>query len=312
MLIVCSGNARNFSFERNQAFIYDQVEAIRKNDLSIEFGYFFIKGRGAFGYLRNLRYLRREISIGSYDFVHAHGGDSVLLACLQRKISVIGTFHGSDLNKFPNRLFSNIANILSQESIVVSKKLYKKLWHTSHVSVVPCGVNFDLFYPSDKQEARRNLKISNDKKVVIFSSAFTNPVKNYGLAKAAIELLNDVNIIVLELKGCGREQVRHLLNAADVSLMTSFSEGSPQFIKEAMACNIPIVSTDVGDVKDNIATTQGCYIVSFEPEDVAKKIQNALTFKQRTNGREVISFLDNDIIAKKIISMYKKMGKSSN
>ena len=93
----------------------------------------------------------------------------------------------------------------------------------------------------------------------------------------------------------------------DMALMTSFSEGSPQFIKEAMACNLPIVSTDVGDVKEIIQKTEGCYICKNEPEDVAKKIELALDFAKKTTGREKIQHLDNRIIAEKIIQVYQNV-----
>lgn len=309
VLIVCSGNAKNFSFQINQAFIYDQVETIKKLDPNIEFEYFFIKGKGRKGYLQNLKLLKNEIKKGNYDFIHAHSGDSVLLASLQRTIPVIGTFHGSDLNKKKNRFLSNFANILSKSSIVVSPKLYKKLWFSKQAHTIPCGVDFDLFYPEDQKKVRNRLDIPLDKTMVLFSSSFANPVKNFNLAEKAIKLLNKKDLIVMELKGYERYQIRDLMNAADISLMTSFSEGSPQFIKESMACNIPIVSTDVGDVKDNIENIKGCYITSFEIEDVADKIEKAILFNQRTNGRESINFLDNTIISKKIIEVYTSIKK---
>jgi len=114
---------------------------------------------------------------------------------------------------------------------------------------------------------------------------------------------------LLELKGYNRNQVSLLMNACDVILITSFSEGSPQVIKEAMACNLPIVSTDVGDVKEVIGNTEGCYITSFDPKDVAEKIKMALDFDKRTNGRERIKKLglDSESIAMEIIKLYKNV-----
>ena len=94
-------------------------------------------------------------------------------------------------------------------------------------------------------------------------------------------------------------------NAADVLLLTSLSEGSPNIIKEAMACNCPIVSTDVGDVKENIYNTEGCFISSYDPSDIANKIQKASNYgKSRTNGRENITHLNNNIVAKQILNIY--------
>ena len=90
-------------------------------------------------------------------------------------------------------------------------------------------------------------------------------------------------------------------------MLTSLWEGSPNVIKEAMACNIPIVSTDVGDVREVIGNTEGCYITSFEPEYIAEKIELALQFGKRTDGRENIKHLESSLIARKIIDLYKKI-----
>ena len=82
---------------------------------------------------------------------------------------------------------------------------------------------------------------------------------------------------------------------------------SPQIIKEAMACNCPIVATDVGDVRHLISDIEGCYLTSFDAEDVAEKIEKALEFGKRTNGRDRIKHIDNRIIAEKVFQVYKKV-----
>jgi glycosyltransferase involved in cell wall biosynthesis len=101
--------------------------------------------------------------------------------------------------------------------------------------------------------------------------------------------------------------IPYYLNAADVLILTSLWEGSPNVIKEAMACNLPIVSTNVGDVKEVICNTEGCYITTFDAEDVAKKLEKAVQFGQRTNGRIKIAHLDDQVIARKIIGLYKEV-----
>ena len=103
------------------------------------------------------------------------------------------------------------------------------------------------------------------------------------------------------------ELVPIYLNAADVLLLTSFSEGSPNIIKEALACNCPIVSTDVGDVKENFKETSGNLICSYEAESIAKKIEFLLKSDRRTNSRGKIEHLDRKKIAKKIIGLYNEI-----
>ncbi len=141
---------------------------------------------------------------------------------------------------------------------------------------------------------------------MLFPSYFENPVKNRALAENAINILNE-DIVLLELKNKSRAEVSRIINSVDVLLLTSFSEGSPQVIKEAMACNCPIVATNVGDIKEVIGETEGCYITSFDCHDVAEKLKMALTFGKRTNGREKIKRFDNKIVASTIYNVYKEV-----
>ena len=121
-----------------------------------------------------------------------------------------------------------------------------------------------------------------------------------------IEKINK-DIRLIELKGYSRQEVNLLMNACDVALMTSLMEGSPQFIKEAMACNCPIVSTNVGSVEEIYNNADACFLTSFNPEDVSDKLKLALEFGSKTNGRDKIAYLENQIIAEKIISIYQSV-----
>ncbi|MBK7380894.1 MAG: glycosyltransferase [Ignavibacteriales bacterium] len=197
-------------------------------------------------------------------------------------------------------------------------------------AVIPCGLNLENFYPMNKNIAREMIGLSENKKYILFPSGFDNPVKNYPLAKKAVDNLNE-EIEIIELKNKTREEVSLLLNACNLMLLTSFSEGSPQIIKEAMACNCPIVATDVGDIKEIIGDTEGCFLVSFknkdsrrdgEPkskktqseliEETSQKIEEALKFAEqvgRTKGStKIIELgLDSATVAKKIFDVYKEV-----
>ena len=114
-------------------------------------------------------------------------------------------------------------------------------------------------------------------------------------------------IELIELKGYTRDQVNALMYSCDALLMTSKTEGSPQVVKEAMACGCPIVSTDVGDVKERVAGVEGCYVVkSREPREIAEALEMAVAFEGKTNGREkILEYgLTNELVAKKIIKIY--------
>lgn len=312
ILIVCSGNATGFEFEKHQAFIYDQVRAVEKADASIQFDYFFIQHKGPLGYLKSRQELIGRLAEQSYDYIHAHFSLSALLANLQRKVPVISTFHGSDINVQKLRLISAAVELLSEKTIYVSDSLRKKSLVRSKTRsfVLPCGVDFDVFKIEPKETVREQLGFEPGKKYILFSSAFDNPVKNYPLARKAIDLLTNWKVELIELKNFSRQQVAQLLSAADAALMTSYTEGSPQFIKEALACNCPVVTTDAGDARYWIAKVEGCYLTSYQPADVANKLKAVLSSTRSIQGREAVQSLDNQLIAKKLIWIYKN-GKNS-
>ncbi|GAB3993238.1 hypothetical protein GCM10028807_27990 [Spirosoma daeguense] len=309
ILIVCSGNAPAFDFRKHQAFVYDQVEALKRLDLTLTFDYFFITGKGVTGYLSCLKQLTSQLKNQVYDCIHAHVAMSGMLANLQRQVPVITTFHGSDINLPFSRIIAALVDALSSKTIYISHQLSQKAMYTtpSKRSVVPCGVDFDVFVPRDKAQSRQQLGLSLDKNYVLFSAGFDVAVKNYPLAKAALELLKNESMELLELKNYTREEVALLFGAVDVALMTSYSEGSPQFVKEALACNCPVVSTDVGDVRSIIGDITGCYVTSYEPADVASKIHYVVTNKQPISAREHMRRFDNRLIAQQIWSVYNQL-----
>jgi teichuronic acid biosynthesis glycosyltransferase TuaC len=308
VLIVANFNKGKFS-----PFIIEQVESIQS--LGVEFNFYGVQGKGLIGYLLNRKGLIKKIHAYKPDLIHAHYGLSGLLSNLQRKVPVITTFHGSDINAQKILCLSKLGMKLSKYNIFVSKKNIKIAKINSKYSLVPCGVNLNTFYPIDKNAVRKELGFESNVKVVLFAGAFNNEVKNYTLAQQALNLLLAAKLI--ELKNYDRHQVCLLLNACDVLLITSFTEGSPQVVKEAMACNLPIVSTDVGDVKQNIEGLEGCYICSYHPQDVAEKIKIALEFSEtsvKTTGRDRIIALglDTETTAKRIIDIYSKVIQEHN
>lgn len=307
ILFVCSGNGEVIA-----PFIIDQKEALERRGAEVDL--FPIKGKGFLGYLKNLRELRATIKRGSYDLVHAHYGMSGLLACLQFRVPVVITLHGSDVNDPKVRIFSKIAARLASQVIVVSQKMKDLLGYQKGTKVIPCGVDLNLFRPMDKGDARRRLELTNKirfengKKYVLFSSSFDNEVKNPALAQEAVRQLGD-GYELIELKGFSRKEVSWLFNAADVALMTSKSEGSPQFVKEAMACNCPVVSTPVGDVEAIFNGTDGCFMVQPEVEDIAGKIKVAAEFGKTIGRRQMPKVYRKREVINKLIWNYFKSEK---
>ncbi len=308
VLIVCSGNSSdiNFSLERNKVFVYEQVQSLRKIN-EFEYEYFLIKGKGLWGYIRSIFSLNSFLNRSNYDIIHAHYGYSGVVAFFQFKVPVLVTFHGSDLEYKIERVMSSLLMRMVDFSIVVSAVHFLRYKNIKKIAYIPCGVDTSLFIPIDKQAAREKLMLAESKTYILFSSGFDVPVKNYPLAKKVKELLSDIGIELIELKNKSREEVLYLLNAVDCMLLTSFHEGSPQITKEAMAVNCPIVSTDVGEVKNIIKSARNCYLTSFDPVEIANKIRLVLLDARRTNGREFIMDYDLDFIAQKINQLYHKI-----
>ena len=309
VLVVCSGNWCHIA-----PFISEQVDAIRKKGVEVD--YFLVKGKGIGGYLKNFPRLRKIARVKKYDLIHAHYGLSGLLAVMQCKLPVVVTFHGVDLidkdnvfcksqyiNKF-HVLLSRIAARHSTYNIFVNKKIvvFPKKPH----AVISCGVNPSIFYPIEKQTSKEEMGFDRSKKHILFASSFDYGIrKNFFLAKEAVSLVEGIDLI--ELKNYSRQEVCFLMNACDLLLVTSFFETGPQVVKEAMACNCPIVSTGVGDVKEVLDNIVGCFICSYDPKDVAEKIKMALAYGKRTKGRERVLKYDNNLIAEKVIKVYEEV-----
>ncbi|MBL7013937.1 MAG: glycosyltransferase [Candidatus Marinimicrobia bacterium] len=300
ILIVASGNAGYTS-----PFVLDQIKSLEK--LGIQIDLLKIKGKGVFGYLKNYFSLISKIKSNNYNLIHAHYGLSGLLASFQWKIPVIITFHGSDINKASNYPLSFIASRFSDENIFVHPAQPRKLKIKNNY-IIPCGVDLSTFYPIDKFTARNKLGWDQKKKYIIFSSHFNNPVKNVDLAHQAIKK-SEQEIEFIELKGYSKEQVCTLMNGADLLLVTSKSETGPIVVKEAMACNCPIISTDVGDVSVVINKATLCFVLPHDPIEIAAKINIILKKPKRSNGRNYIYKYDLYKVAVKVESVYKRFNK---
>lgn len=288
VLIVCSVNSGNVI-----PFITDQMKALKALDIDIEI--YPVQGKGIRGYLRNLKPLKQKIRSFQPDILHAHFGLSALLANLQRKVPVVSTYHGSDINEKKVFPFSRIAMVLSAYNIFVSDKNVKKAKPFLHYSLIPCGVDIQLFKPDEKIIKVDGFSLNSGKKNILFAGAFDIKVKNAPLAQAGVALLKDVDLI--ELKNFTRLQVAQLMNSVDAVLLTSHTEGSPQFIKEAMACNCPVVSVDAGDVAALIAGVENCFLVDRKPEAIADALTSIFNSCKKSNSRAKIIEMKLDAVS---------------
>lgn len=303
ILVVASYNKGSFA-----PFIIEQTEVLKRLGSDVEL--FGLQGKGLIGYLKNLPALKRKIKMFCPDVIHAHYGLSGLFANLQRQVPVVTTYHGSDINDKKVLPLSKMAIAFSAWNVFVSSRTLEIAHQQRKYTLLPCGIDLTDLQLTCKNEARLKLGLDADKKYVLFAGAFNNAIKNAPLAKEALSLLKDDPIELLELKGYSREEVTLLMCAADAFLMTSFSEGSPQVVKEALACGCPIVSVDVGDVRERTKGVEGCYVAdSRHPQDLAELLSKALLFEGKTHGREkvIADKLDNESVAQQLIGIYNKV-----
>ena len=302
VLIVASCNSGHLS-----PFVIEQ--ALEK--LGCQIDYMGIVGKGCLGYLSNYRKLIFKIRNFKPDIIHAHYGLSGLLAVLQFHVPVVITFHnGETLSTYAN-LLSSLAAIKADFIIYVAEHIREKSYYKAkHYTIQPCGINLQDCNIIPKDEARRLLNFEDGKKYILFGGAFDNLRKNFPLLRDAISLLPEKEkIVCLEMKGLSRLECIQRMCACDVFVLPTKSEGSPQALKEAMACNCPIVATNVADIQYLLGNIKGHYICSFDPHDLADKIVHALYVDERTFGRQRILTLglSNITVAKNIIKIYKQL-----
>lgn len=312
VLFVCSGNRLGTV----SPIIKSQGNSLEKYGCKVE--YFLIREKGFRGYLKSIPMLRRFIKKKHVDLIHAHYSLSAFVATLAlTRIPIVVSLMGSDIHLGKlNELLIKIFYKWSWESLIVKSKAMGKKLNIKNIHIIPNGVNLQLFKELNKNECRKYLNYDQNGKYILFLANPDRREKNVQLAKEALKRLNKSEIIFKIVHGIDQQKIPIYLNSANILLLTSLWEGSPNVIKEAMACNCPIVATDVGDIKWVLGNTEGCYIANFDPEDLSRKIELALKFselKGKTDGRKRIIELglDSDTIAKKIINIYKKAMKKN-
>ena len=285
-------------------FVTEQGEALRRQGNEVDF--FQVRGN----YFRT-KELKHKVAEFQPDVIHAHYGLSGITAGLQNRIPGGTTFHNGGTASFLVNLVSSLFSLRAKHVIYVAQHIYDKVVfkRKGRHCVMPCGVDLDECTLTDHALARAELGFVPTKKYVLFGGAFDNLRKNYPLLQDAVHLLDEENIVCLEMKGLSRSEISKILCACDVFALPSKSEGSPQALKEAMACNCPIVATDVADIKYLLGDLPGHYICRFDPNDLAEKLTDAFAFESRTEGRERIKELGltNDKVAEKLMTIYQSV-----
>ena len=312
-------------------FVLEQGESLRA--LGCDVAYFAIKGN----YLTAVAGLKKEIRTYHPDIVHAHYGLSAVTAELQSLVPVVTTFHNGETLNIGVNILTSLMSLRAKHVIYVAQHIRDMVYFQAKAySIIPCGVNLNDCCLIHKEEARNALGFQQGLKYILFGGGFDNLRKNYPLLRDAVQQIEKAewipvaggercgNIVCLEMKGLSRAECVLRMNACDLFALPSHSEGSPQALKEAMACNCPIIATDVADVSTLLGDLPGHYILrnpratherwdadENSIQEMVELLKQALHFNQRTNGRKHIieMGLSNEQVAKRLMEVYEAIGR---
>lgn len=300
-------------------FVTEQVKAMNKHCSDVEYTIYTIHGRDSrWNYISSILDIRREIKSQKYDLVHIHHGMAGIFLLLVGKmdIPVVMTLHGGDIHieqKHWMQVFLSKRIVKRCDAVITLNKKMDAIVreYNQNTQIIPCSIDMDFFKPEV------NKRQNSDLKRIIFPSFRTREVKNYPLFEATIKLLKEkygFNIETIEFNNISRKQVYDYYLQSDLVMLTSFSEGSPGVVKEAMACNLPVVSTNVGDVAVNLRGVKGCAVApKIDAETMATLCAKSLNGEiEGIDGRVRLMELglDDKTICFKLLDLYKEVLKN--
>lgn len=284
----------------NGVFVAEQIKGLRSIGVDVRVLFVDRRREGPLAYFRMRARIREAITEFDPQVIHVMYGGVLAERVVSRFHTrpVVITFHGSDLlgenlsgwrRKLVSRLGVRCSRRAARQAnavVVVARHLVDALKDAvprHQVRVIPCGIDLNRFEPRDTQVCRRQLGWSPESFHVLFASSNGDPVKRPWLARAAVDQCggSDQPVELHFLSGVPNPEVPVWLGAADVLLLTSAHEGSPTVVKEALACGLPVVSVDVGDVAERIQGIAGCHLASPDPESLAAKLR----LVRRNGGR---------------------------
>jgi glycosyltransferase involved in cell wall biosynthesis len=289
-------------------FVYDQVASLRAAGVHVDVLHMDSRA-SKWSYVRGLFKLRRALQRRRYDLIHAHYVFSGVIARAQWKVPVVLTHHGCEVLGYPRwqTWLAKMVTPFFDEVVYVTEQMRRAL-HDDDGWVIPCGIDLDAFQPIPRDEARAALGLPADKPLVLWAGESWRPEKQFWLAEQAMARLKaslpDAALVLLTKQP--HEVVPTYMSACDALVLTSMLEGSPMVVKEAMACNLPVVSVRVGDVPEVVDGTDACAIAEPDPDDIAQRLAEALQPARRTDGRLRMRRFSHDRTAAAITPVYEQ------
>ncbi len=304
-------------------FVVRQFNKLVENNINVDIVH--VRGAGnLLRYIKNWRKVHKILRSGKYNLVHAQWGQSALSA-IPSGLPLIVTYRGDDIegiinskgkhgiNSYILQFIGRVVSLISDHNIVVSSHMINKLWsRNTPVSIIPSGIDFSKIPSISKAEAKIKWNFPSDKKVVIFPNDKLKVRKRFDLVEKAIELLPPEYRSKVELKvvyGFKQHEILEQMIASDFLVFASIHEGSPNVVKEAIACNLPIISVNVADVKERILGIGGCFLVEgYNPMDISNALKKALDFDySKYSSVEFAKTLDENVQVKKLIEIYNSL-----
>jgi glycosyltransferase involved in cell wall biosynthesis len=265
-----------------------------------------LEGNGVALYLKNFSRIRTTVKRNEIDIIHAHYSFTAFICALTFSAPVVVSLMGSDViaNKWRRRIIVLFSRLLWKKVIVKTEQM-KIMIGLEEAEVLPNGVDMTFYTPLDSKMTKEKLGWLPQKFHIVFPSDSSRKEKNFQLLNHAVSIVNQPLLEVHEMKGLDKSQVREYYAAADVVVMTSLREGSPNAIKEALSMDKCVISTNVGDVKDLIDGVEGAWVVSFDSTELAARISSVIALKDpKSNGRKAMERLSSPRVASRLEAIY--------
>lgn len=305
---------------RTSHFIKRQADFLQAAGVEVDVFHFQAQKNVA-RYVKAWLAVRQMLRSRHYDLIHAQFGQSGLMA-LPKRLPYVVTLRGSDIlgtvsdhsGKYTaagkiNQRISQMVAAKADAVILVSEHMQANLPGLDSCNIIPSGIDFDLFRIMPRDEARRQLGLPLDERLVLFVGNPKQARKRYPLAKAAVDVLNRrLPIRLVVAWGVPHTDIPVYMAACDALIFTSMQEGSPNVVKEALACNLPVVSVDVGDVAQRIGGVEGCELCRDEsPETIASALEGVFVSGKRVEGRKSVEHLSETSITQQVIAVYRSV-----
>lgn len=301
-------------------FVASQVESLRARGVEIDLIH-PRTGSAIYRYTRGAVEVGLRTLSGKYDLVHAHFGMWGWSARAQFALPVVMSFCGDDLlgrpdgrggRTFKSDVVVRLGQVLARtvDAVIVKSDEMAQQLPGVRCHVIPNGVSFDRFRPMDQADARRRLELDPNATYAVFIGNPAELRKRYQLAAAVVQRASELAGHDIQLLTVVQRPIDHVvaaLNAADALLMTSLWEGSPNVVKEALACNLPVVSVRVGDVPELATRTDGIWLAAPTAEDLGRSLVSAIRPRRRTTARQDIAHLELDIVAERVLDVYSRV-----